>query len=26
QAEKFAKDKGGKVVGFDDMPDAYIFK
>ncbi|HFC6155089.1 TPA: nitrous oxide reductase accessory protein NosL [Neisseria meningitidis] len=26
QAEKFAKDKGGKVVGFDDMPDTYIFK
>ncbi|ROV56259.1 nitrous oxide reductase accessory protein NosL [Neisseria chenwenguii] len=26
QAEKFAKEKGGKVVGFDQMPEAYIFK
>ncbi|STZ76623.1 nitrous oxide reductase accessory protein NosL [Bergeriella denitrificans] len=26
QAEQFAKEKGGKVVGFDEMPEAYIFK
>lgn len=26
QAEKFAQEKGGKVVGFDEMPEAYIFK
>lgn len=26
QAEKFAQEKGGKVVSFDDMPEAYIFK
>lgn len=26
KAEAFAKEKGGKVVGFDDMPEAYIFK
>ena len=26
QAEKFAKEKGGRVVSFDEMPDSYIFK
>ena len=26
QAEKFAKEKGGRVVGFAEMPDEYIFK
>lgn len=26
KAEKFAQEKGGKVVSFDEMPDAYIFK
>ena len=26
QAEKFAQEKGGKVVSFDEMPEAYIFK
>lgn len=26
QAEKFAKEKGGRVVGFTEMPDEYIFK
>ena len=25
QAEKFAKEKGGRVVSFDEMPDSYIF-
>ena len=25
-AEKFAKEKGGRVVSFDEMPDSYIFK
>ncbi|MCP1659742.1 nitrous oxide reductase accessory protein NosL [Neisseria perflava] len=26
QAEKFAQEKGGRVVSFDDMPETYIFK
>lgn len=26
QAEQFAHEKGGKVVGFDEMPETYIFK
>ena len=26
QAEKFSKEKGGRVVGFAEMPDEYIFK
>lgn len=26
KAEQFAQEKGGKVVSFDEMPEAYIFK
>lgn len=26
QAERFAQEKGGRVVRFDEMPEAYIFK
>ncbi|MCF7530446.1 nitrous oxide reductase accessory protein NosL [Neisseria sp. ZJ104] len=26
KAEQFAQEKGGRVVGFDDMPEAYIFQ